>query len=92
MVKYGLAKTEIGVRFSLAALLMSLIYTLSYKNFIKTVDKYVSNVYKGHNQYLSLMDLFNENTLKNKDILVKDIIFSLFVSRETKLIVIHETF
>jgi len=76
----------------LAALLMSLIYTLSYKNFIKTVDKYVSNVYKGHNQYLSLMDLFNENTLKNKDILVKDIIFSLFVSRETKLIVIHETF
>ncbi len=39
---------------------------------MKTVDNYVNNVYKGHNENMSLKTLFVKKVLKNKDIFIKD--------------------
>jgi len=63
-----------------------LLFTLKYKDFIqKTVDNYVSIVYKGHNLKLSFKYNLIKNMLKNKDIILKDTKIILFVSRETNL-------
>ncbi len=71
MVEHVLAKDETGVRFSLAAQnYMS--FTLSSFNphFIKilskSVDNYVSNVYKGHQKMLSLIAILSKIRWKIK--------------------------
>ncbi len=74
VVEHVLAKDETGVRFSLAALKeCPLFYPRNIRILWKTGDNSVSNVYKGHMERLSLSGVFRENSLLNKDILVKDI-------------------
>ena len=77
MVEHVLAKDETGVRFSLAAHYISVLYAqqpkLIIKGFLsKSVDNHVYNVYKGHNIRLSFNHHLVKNRPKNKDILVKD--------------------
>ena len=69
MVKYGLAKTEIGVRFSMAAqiILMSFIKFKKIptkQGFYENVDNHVGNVYKGHNKILSFRQILAKTACK----------------------------
>ena len=52
---------------------MSITQALLIKDLIKNVDNYVSNVYKGQFKKCLLEGNLVENTLKNKNILIKDI-------------------
>ena len=73
MVGQDIANVQVGVRFSMAAQIMSFMLLARYiRILLKTVDNHVSNVYKGHNWYLSFRVIFAQNILKNKAILLKD--------------------
>ena len=85
MVGQDIANVQVGVRFSMAApkLVCPLHSPCGIRILYKTVDKYVSNVYKGHILKLSFRGHFVKNMLKNRDIFIKDTKINSYVSRET---------